>query len=299
MLFIVNPAAGAGRTGATWPQLLAHLRTRWPALDYRLTAGPGAGRELAREASSRYDVLTAVGGDGTVNEVASGILASGREQVSLGILPSGTGNDLAQQAGLGSPAAGVAALASGRSRRWDVVAVREAAASRGGEHYALNFAAVGFASELIKRTTTQVKHWFGPRLCYSVGFFRAWWSFRAPKMRVVTDRQTFAGPFFHVCAGNTEYAGGGVMRLSPGARPDDGQLDLCLIESLGRWETLWRFPSLLRGTHVRHPGVHYFRGPRLRVETDPPGPLQLDGELVGQTPADFQILPAALSLVAG
>jgi diacylglycerol kinase (ATP) len=117
-------------------------------------------------------------------------------------------------------------------------------------------------------------------------------------MRVRADAQELRGRMFHVCAGNAERGGGGVMRLSPHARWDDGELDLCVIEALGRFETLRYFPLLLRGAHVGHPKVRFFRGAVLSVDSDPPMELQLDGDLVGSTPATFRLRPGALRVLS-
>lgn len=116
-------------------------------------------------------------------------------------------------------------------------------------------------------------------------------------MQVRADGREFTGRMFHVCAGNSEWVGGGAMRLSPGARMDDGRLELCLIEGLSRLEVLGRFPQLLRGTFPGHPKVRYFPGRELEIQSDPPVPLALDGDVVGQTPATFRLLPGALRIV--
>jgi len=213
-------------------------------------------------------------------------------------VPLGTGNDAACQAGLCGLEQALAALHNGVQRAVDAVEVDYVAAGQKTRHYALLFAAVGFAGQLIKMTTPWVKRWFGPRLCYSVGFVRALWRYHAPIMRVRADAREVCGPMFHVCAGNAEWGGGGMMRLSPNARWDDGELDLCLIEALGRFETLRYFPRLLRGTHVGHPKVRFFRGAVLSVDSEPPMELQLDGDLVGCTPATFRLRPNALRVLS-
>jgi diacylglycerol kinase (ATP) len=88
------------------------------------------------------------------------------------------------------------------------------------------------------------------------------------------------------------------MRLSPGARVDDGRLEVCLIEALGKLEIVRRFPQLLRGTFPGHPKVRYFPGCELTVESATPLPLALDGDVVGVTPAQLRVLPGALCVVA-
>ncbi len=295
---ILNPQAAAGQAPRQWEYLFARLRARGTEVEQVVTRGPGHGIALAQERAAGCEVVVAVGGDGTANEVATGLLRAGSGAAALGLVPLGTGNDAAHQLGIADVAQAVNVLTAGEPRAVD--AIRVEYPGPGGaphRHYALLFAAVGFAGDLIRHTTPRVKRYFGQRLSYSVGFFRALRRFRAPWMRLHADAREFSGHFFHVCAGNAEFGGGGMMRLSPGARMDDGLLNLCLIRAMRRLETLRCFPRLLRGTHVTHPKATYFSGRCLRVETDPPVELQLDGDLVGTTPATFRVEPAALRVL--
>jgi diacylglycerol kinase (ATP) len=298
VLLIVNPAAAAGRAGRQTASLLACLSQRALVADHVFTERPRHAVELARQAADRYDVIAAVGGDGTANEVATGILLAAEPRPALGVVPVGTGNDFAHQVGIRSVEDAIRALVGGKGRALDVIEVSCREGDRPLRHFAVDHVAVGFASALVRYTTPAVKRVFGPRLCYTVGFLRAIGGFHSPFMRVSADGQRIEGRLFHVCAGNSEWCGGGMMRMSPGAKMDDGQLDICLIEALSRLETLWCFPRLLKGTHVTHPKVRYFRGRTLRVEADPPMEVEMDGDLVGRTPATLQIQPGAIRVLA-
>src|SRR6266511_20062 len=116
LLLIANLSAGGSRAMASWEKLLVELAARGIHYDYVITERPRHAVSLAREASPGYDIIAAVGGDGTVNEVASGILLAGEPKTTLGVIPLGTGNDLAQLVGLRTPADAVEALVSGNSR---------------------------------------------------------------------------------------------------------------------------------------------------------------------------------------
>lgn len=252
-------------------------------------------RQLAGQAAAQVDVVVAAGGDGTARAVASGLVFAGEMRAALGVLPLGTGNDFADHLGLRRLAEALEALEAGRERRVDVI---EVCGPAGGPEAALLFAAAGFAPAVLARTRPRLKRWLGRPLCYSVGFFRALAGFRAPWLEIEVEGQVHRGRFFHVCAGNTERAGGGAMRLSPGARLDDGWLELCWIEALSRTEVLRHFPRLLRGTFPGHPRVRYQPGRELRVDAPAPVPLALDGDVVGTTPALFRVRPGALRVVA-
>jgi YegS/Rv2252/BmrU family lipid kinase len=240
----------------------------------------------------------AAGGDGTVREVASGLLRSNAPDTVLGVLPVGTGNDFATQIGVSDADAALAALTGQHLRQVDVIEVRHASDTADVVDHALLFAATGFAVDVLRHTSPRVKRVFGRRLSYSIGFFRALIALRSMHMRVRADGRDVTGPLFHVCAGNAEWAGGGAMRLSPGARLDDRRLELCVIQALGRLEALRCFPMLVRGTFPSHPKVRYFGGEELSVSTEVPMPLALDGDVLGRTPATFRVLPGALCVLA-
>jgi diacylglycerol kinase (ATP) len=297
ILIIGNPAAAAGRGQRLLERALPALRDRHLDGDLVYTNRPGHARELARHAAPHYDTVVAAGGDGTAREVASGLLHAPGTRANLAVLPLGTGNDFAVQAGMPDLAHALAALESGGERRLDAVAVRWSEAGRPMLDHALLFAAVGFASRMGRLTSERIKRWFGRSACYSIGFFRALAGFQTSSVQIDADGARLQGPFFHVCAGNSAWAGGGAMHLSPGARMDDGQLALCLIEAPSRWEVAWCFPRLLRGTFPGHPKVRYFPGRRLAVDATPAGELALDGDVLGHTPAVFEVLPAALRVV--
>lgn len=296
---IVNPAAAGGQGRERWVTIRNALRRAGFTVEERFTEAPGEGLQFARAAAASFPQLVAAGGDGTVAEVASGLIQSGAS-TSLALIPTGTGNDVATQLGIRSIDAAIALLGGGggQLRRLDAIEARSLEGGREVVRHALLFAAVGFAGELLRQTTPRVKRWFGPRFCYSVGFLRALMSYRPPEVQVEADDQRFTGRWLHVCAGNSEWAGGGAMHLSPGARWDDGALDLCLIPAMSRLATAAHFPKLIRGTFVGHPAVRYFRGTRLAITADQPIPLQLDGDLVGTTPATFSLRPGAVSILA-
>ncbi len=276
-----------------WAEVLRRGRAQ---VQWAPAADIAHARRLAARVAPEVDVVVAAGGDGTARAVAGGLVFTRESRAALGLLPLGTGNDFADHLGLRRLSAALEALEAGRERSVDVIEVRRP--DGGDREAALLFAAAGFAPALLARTSPRLKRWVGRSLCYSAGFFRALAGFRAPWLEVGAEGRVQRGHFFHVCAGNTERAGGGAMRLSPGARFDDGRLELCWIEALGRAEVLWHFPRLLRGTFPGHPRVHYQPGSELRVDAPRPEPLALDGDVVGTTPACFRVLPGALRVVA-
>lgn len=301
VLIIANPAAAAGRASRTLSDLLGCSAARGLDPTVVTTTGPHDAIRVARMAADEgtYDCVVAAGGDGTTREVADGILLSHRPGTTLALLPLGTGNDFAHLAGVGSRERALAALVGGTTRARDVIAVRCQVGGQAQNTHALSFAAVGLAADVVRLTTPAVKRWFGPRLCYSVGFLRALRRYEPFAAEVVADQRSFHETFLHVCAGNTSHAGGRMMHLSPGARADDGRLNLSLVRATRRIEVLRQFFALLRGTHIHHPRVDYFEVNHVTVNTRRPADVQLDGDCVGTTPATFVVRPQALQVITG
>jgi YegS/Rv2252/BmrU family lipid kinase len=260
------------------------------------TSCPGEAVSLARELALECDVVVAVGGDGLVFEVTSGILLAGAAEVRMGIVPVGTGNDTAILCGIGDTTQAQAALQGARTKTIDVIRIRCRAQGTPVTRYALLYASVGIIGEVLKQVTPAVKRLFGRRLAYPVGALRAIWKYRAPHLRVTCDGQTWDRRFLLLCASNAELSGGG-MRLAPGARMDDGLLDVNLAETVSRRAAaalVWR---MSRGHRISHPKLRYFTARAVAVEADPPIEVQADGEILGHTPAQFEVMPQALKVL--
>ena len=298
ILLIANPASGQHRGERRLAQASERLASLGHAVTAALTESAGHATRLAKSNAPDFEIIAALGGDGTVNEVANGLMAvEPGERPTLATLPVGTGNDVALTYGLAHFESAIDALAKGSTRTLDVIRVQLMRDGKSVTRHALLFVAAGFAAEVIRKTGPRVKRIFGRRFSYSVGLFRALTSFRAPEFSVKWDGGETSGRMFQVCAGNTEFAAGGVMRISPGARPDDGLLNISLVDALGRLQIVRRFPSILSGRYVEDERVDYFTGKRLEIDAVPPAEFQADGDIIGTTPAAIELLPGALRLV--
>ncbi len=297
-LLIRNPASGGARSQqARLDRFVDRLREAGVGTLVRMTERRGHAVDLAANHAGAFDLVIAAGGDGTVHEVASGLLKSGTA-TPLALAPFGSGNDIAHLAGVGDDAAAVQAIARPEPVAFDTIEVswREGEASH--RRHALLFGGTAFASELLRQTTPAIVRLFGGRLSYAIGFFRALGTFRAPTLRVRTAEGEWVQPHGVLAlAGNSPHAGGRLMQIGPGASLTDGLLEFTLIEAVGRWELALQFGRLVRGTHVQHPKVRYFRGQWLEIDADPPQPLALDGEVIGMTPARFEVRPRSLQVL--
>jgi YegS/Rv2252/BmrU family lipid kinase len=294
--FIINPAAGVGRCPARWAALRAQFLPDGIRSKCLFTARPGDAVRFAQALATECEIVVAVGGDGTLFEVATGLLLAGTPNPTLGLVPLGTGNDTARLCGVGNVAQARLALRGARPKNVDAIRISCQAQGRSVTHYGLLYGAVGLIGEALKHTTPRVKRIFGRRLAYPVGALRAILSYRSNRMRVTCDGQFWENRFLLACASNAELSGGG-MRLAPGATMDDGLLDVNLCEAVGRLTTISLLWQVSRGRRVNHPRLRYFTARSVALDADSPLEVQADGELIGYTPVQINVVPHALRVL--
>lgn len=258
------------------------------------TQHAGHAISLAREGGNQFPVVAAVGGDGTVSEVATGILQA-KSVTALLPVPLGTGNDFARAVGIRNARDAFDAYERGATRSLDAIEVdcfgeNEQRSVR----YSVLTAGVAFGAEVMRKTSDRIKRIFGSRAAYSVGLFLALASYAPPRLRVRDGSYSFDEEMYFVSIGNAEWSGGGTMCLSPGAKMDDGKFDVCVFNVRSRMKVLANFVRILKGTHIHLPEVTYFPATRLEIESEPASELLIDGEAFGRTPARFVMCPGVL-----
>lgn len=294
-LAIVNPVAGNGRSHRIWERLRARVEAvqAWRCVS---TERAGHARELAHQAASAgYERVVAVGGDGTVNEVANGLAGT---RTALAIIPTGSGNDSVRNLAIPSQPAEAAMLAAhGDAREVDLGTIRLA----GRATYFLNVAGFGFDAEVAYRVNRPPWMWLkvlGSTTPYVATVLYTLWAYRSARMRLDLDGQVHEQPVFLVAVANGPCYGGG-MRIVPPALPDDGLLDVCVVRQVSRIEVLKLVPRMYSGGHVGHPAVKLARCRELSVDADCRVRCHADGEIVGELPARFGVVPGALRCVVG
>jgi YegS/Rv2252/BmrU family lipid kinase len=296
---IANPASAAGSTERVLPRLEPALHASLGAFELVWTRGPRDAERLAREAvRAGVERLVVAGGDGTAAEVVSGLLsASLGAYAEVAFLPLGTGADLHRTLGIPRDVGqAIAALARGKGRRIDAGRVRyvgDDGAER--ESWFVNVASAGL-SGVVTRHVNGSKM-LGATLAFLVGTLVGLARFRPPAARIHADGAlVFEGEFALAAAANGRYFGGGML-VAPGARPDDGLLDLVLIPALPKWVLVRHLPGLYRGTHLAVPGVQLHRARRIELEPiGAPALGEIDGESVARLPMTVEALPGALQL---
>jgi len=258
------------------------------------TTHPGHATQAARDAlraGERY--LVAAGGDGTVHEVANGMIEDGRPLAAdavLGVVAAGSGCDFARSFGLPGDAVQAAHhLAGDRVRPIDVGSIT---CADGTTRYFVNIAEAGLGGAVVARAARLSPLLRGAR--YACGFWLTLPGFRPATVRLDADGQAFEWRAFNVVVANCRFYGGG-MQISPKSQPDDGALDV-LVMTGPKSDAFTTIPKVYKGTHLPHRNIAELPAVSLRIEADPPFPVEADGETLGTTPASFGIIPSAIRL---
>ncbi len=298
---IVNPKSRLGQTGERVEEL-ARLLTKHVAEHVLLTTcREGDGERLAREAQAAGATrIVVAGGDGTVSEVVTGLLAEhGKTAIELGLLPLGTGRDFARLLRLGrelEPA--VARLSHGKTRRVDAGKVRTINAD-GVVHSRcfLNIASFGLTGESARWLKEQAANGKRGRASYLMSSVVGLARYATPRITLTLDGQTIHdAPLWFAAAANGQYFAGG-MQVAPEAQIGDGLLDVVIVPKLPMVQALARFPLIMRGKHVDGRKIRMLRGRALEASSGAASVwLEADGEVIGRLPARIEILPAAITL---
>lgn len=287
---VVNPAAGGGAAARAWPRLADRLVRSGARLDWAATAASGDGTRLARRAvGDGHDLVIAVGGDGTVNEVVNGLVPpSGSSRVTLGVLPAGRGRDVCRNLGIPRDLdAAVDRLLHGTDAAVDIGVVDFGDRVR----CFVSAAGAGFDADVARRTQ---RHRGPAALAYIAGVVEAVASLRATPV-TVTGTFAWTGRATAVIVANGVFVGGG-MKIAPAANPTDGALDIIVLGEVGRLELLRWLPRVFRGTHIRHPRVVTARTIDCRISAPTPLPVHVDGEPAGSTPVVVSVRAGALTV---
>ncbi|HEX5044017.1 MAG TPA: diacylglycerol kinase family protein [Candidatus Polarisedimenticolaceae bacterium] len=286
---VLNAAAGSVEDAGALEQRLRAL----PHTEVVCTRAPGDAARAARDAAETgIPRVVAAGGDGTLHEVVQG-LARCFDRVQLGLLPLGTGNDFARFVGIPSELdAALAILESGEE--WGVDVVRLEVAGE-DTRWILNASSAGFSAVVSGRADGKKDGWGA--LAYSLGAMQAIPELQAYRLRVQVDDDPpeELEAWSLVLANGGSIAGG--IRIAPDARVDDGRAELLVVPQMPMTTLAVVLPKILLGQHTEEDALFRRAVRRLRVESDPPMPLNADGEAAGETPVFYEVEPRRVRLV--
>lgn len=304
---IINPESASGATRDAWPKIASDLGQHFGAFKPVFTSATGDGAQLAAEAARKgASLIIACGGDGTISEVANGILSSGTN-AELGILPSGTGGDFRRTLKIPTRTSEAARiLRTGKTRLIDVGSVTFT--NRSGEHdtrYFIGVASFGMSADVIGRVKeagdsgqiAQVSKWLSGRLSFATAMAGTTLKSLPTRVAVQLDEEAERHmTVANLCVANARYFGGG-MKIAPDAKLDDGKFDVVSIGDIGAARILANAPRLYIGAHLSIRDVGHALATKVSARPLSDADqieIEVDGELPGYLPATFQIITKAL-----
>ena len=301
---IVNPVAGNGRGLDDFPHISNQLREAHIPYEPVFTEHKFHATELTVTAVREgYRRIIVVGGDGTLHEVVNGLFIQQEvptTEVLLAVVAVGTGNDWVRTFGISEQhAEAVRAIAEGRSFLQDVGVVSYEEAYYRQSRYIANVAGAGFDAYVVRRLTHLRKKGHTSRWRLTLSTVRSFFRYKSTGVKVwVDDRLIYNDLLLSAAIGICKYNAGGWQQL-PEAVADDGMLDLSLIRPIHFWHILFRLSYLFNGNFYRIGHIDKARGSRIRIESSPEVSVEVDGELLGETPLEFSVLPQAIRIVVG
>jgi len=294
---VVNPRAGKGRVGKELPRLVALIEATGGHPEVFVTERAGHAVDLARAAAaSGAGTVVAVGGDGTVNEVVNGLVQEDRlvGSAALGIVAAGSGCDFARTFGLPKDVDHDLAGIMGPTRLLDVGRIDCLGRSGPVTRYFVNVAEAGMAAATVQRAGGYPR-WMG-RSRYVVAFWPSLARFRPVEMTVTTPGGRYTGTAHNALVANARYFGGG-MHISPNSDPSDGVFD-AQVNIGPKRQAFTMIPKFFRGTHLPDPRIIQMTSTSFTISAERPIPVEADGEMVGETPVTFTVLPGLLQVRA-
>jgi YegS/Rv2252/BmrU family lipid kinase len=299
ILFVVNPIAAGGQTEGLWPEVEKELRSLGLDFDHRVTEAPGQATDIAREGVAQgYEMVVAVGGDGTINEVVNGLMEPDgtKAKATLGVVITGRGSDFARTIGVPSDWGEACARLTGqRTMTVDLGLVEFESEGGRRTRYFVNVGGGGFDGEVAHRAN-RAPNFMGGTIPYLSSLVTTLFAYRNKAVELMLDDQEPISMVANsVVVANCQYFGGG-MRVAPDADPNDGLFDVIVIGDIDKMEFLMTVPKVYDGTHIAHPQVDTYRAKRVEVRAEEPLLLQVEGEVCGHTPLTFEIVSAALQI---
>ncbi len=295
-LVIVNPAAGGGRALRAEPEVAKYFsRNNLRAEFVRSQSTDDLRRRAAEGAKAGFRAIVALGGDGAFHHLVEATMSC---DVVLGFLPAGNGNDIAEALGIPQdPIAAASVFLKSSPRPIDVI---RATFTTGRSAVFVGAGGVGLDAEAAQLANTRFRRW--PRVTrYLAGAF---WSFaHAKSLTLETEIEAESGPItwtgkiLLAAVANSPWYGSG-FRIAPAAELDDGWLDVALVEEIPWTRLLEALPILLRTGDLRWPEIQRYRARRLVLRTNRPALVHGDGEILGETPVEFEILAGAIRVAA-
>ena len=301
---VINPNAGGGRVAREWPLLSNMLKDRGFPFEEVFTTHRYHAVELVIYSLKRgFRNFISVGGDGTLHEIVNGIFYQKEvpvSEITLAVLPTGSANDWTRMYRIPKDYdKAIETVLEERTVMQDVARVEYSQAGVRNSRYMVNVAGVGLDANICLRCNASKDKGKSGDLAYVKAAFKALVSRTSTPTKVVVDgRSFFSGKMFSIAFGVGKYSGGGMMQV-PDAVADDGLVNVMVARKVSKIKFLLLFKQLFKGTIYRIREVSHTTASRVCVISRKPDRVEIDGEVVGTTPMNLEVLPRALRVVVG
>jgi len=300
---IVNPNAGRRKGEKDWLEIAALLNEAGIRFTNVFTEHPNHAVKLARKyIEAGYRKIIVVGGDGTLNEVLNGVYTQKKyppQEITLAMISVGTGNDWGRSFNIpmGYREA-IQLIARCATKLQDVGRVQYLQNDLPKQRHFINMAGLGFDAMVAKRTNKVKQEGKGGPFSYLISLLASLIYYQSIKCSIVVDGQKSNADVFSMSVAICRFNGGGMMQ-APDAIPDDGLFDVTIITRVSRLLVIRSVKKLYDGTFLRMKQVKTFRGAKVEIESDPALYLETDGESLGHTPMQFEVIPLGIRVVVG
>lgn len=301
---IVNPKAGSNKCKEDWPKIKALLEQSRFDFEYAVTEYQCHAIELVQDAVEKgFRNFISVGGDGTLNEVINGIFLKHQNiapEIKIGDITVGTGNDWGRTHKMPTDYAEmVDVIKAGNLFKHDIGKAKYRFGNENESRYFINIAGMGFDAMVAKKVNVLKEKGYRGLMVYMYSLLSSLIRFKPTRLIIYSKgKMIYSDTTFLASFGICKYNGGGMMLL-PDAIPDDGLFDITVIRKVSRLKVLTNIKNVFDGSFVKIKEVERFQGRSFSVISDPPNKLSLetDGESLGNSPLDFEVLPKALQMI--
>ncbi|MCF8304577.1 MAG: diacylglycerol kinase family lipid kinase [Bacteroidales bacterium] len=303
-LVIVNPNAGRRKGERDWLKIASLLTEAGFHFKNIFTQHRNhAMHETVKHIENGHKKIIVVGGDGTLNEVVNGVFKQKHFEpldITIGMIPVGTGNDWCRMFNVpyNNYKGAVEIIKRGNTFVHDACKVRYFENGKKIIRYFINMAGMGYDAVVAQKTNKQKEEGKGGAFSYAMNIFSSLFDYQNMTTTVEIDGEQYDYNVFSISVGINKYNGGG-MKQSPKAIPNDGLLNVVVVTKVTKMEVIRHAKKLYDGSHLSLPQVKHFTCKKAAVRSEGELRLETDGESIGLSPFEFEIVPASLNMLIG
>ncbi len=300
-MLIINPKAGNGKGKREWENISKIMSMEKIPFDYIFSTHPYHAIEIVKEnVKEGYRKFVAVGGDGTLHDVVNGIMRENEEIIKescVAVIPVGNGNDWCRTYQIPFDyASAIQVLKKENCISQDLVQVHFMEEGKRKSRYIINMAGIGYDATVCQKVIQQKEKGKSGQTRYLINLFSSLMSYKSMSASVEIDGEKTEGELFTMNVGVCQYNGGG-MRQLPKAIPDDGFLDVMITRKISKSKIIRKIKMLFDGSFIELPEVMIYKAKNVKVNSKNILPIEIDGEIMGEKPYEFSVIPKAINII--